>query len=126
MGEDYQTDDYTVRTRDGVTIVRLKTASLNGTLEVSRVSNDLKGLIEKGVRKLVLDLKHLEFCGSAGLGLLIDINRRALAAGGQLVLSHAETIEELLRVSRTASLFVLAAGPQEAIGILNQSGGATA
>jgi hypothetical protein len=41
MGEDYQTDDYTVRNRDGVTIVRLKTASLNGTLEVSRVSNDL-------------------------------------------------------------------------------------
>jgi hypothetical protein len=41
-------------------------------------------------------------------------------------LSHAETIEELLRVSRTASLFVLAAGPQEAIEILNRDKGTTA
>ena len=120
--EDYQTDDYTVRLRDGVTVVRLNTPSLTGTLEINRISSDLKGMIQGGLRKLALDLKHVEFCGSAALGLLIDINRRLRAAGGRLVLSHAEKIEELLRVSRTASLFTLAPGPQEAIAILNQAG----
>jgi anti-sigma B factor antagonist len=121
MGEDYQSEDYAVRHRDGVTVMRLKTPSLSGTLEINRISNELKGMIERGVRKLVVDLKHVEFCGSAALGMLIDVNRRLRTAGGQLVLSHAETIEELLRVSRTASLFTLAPGPQEAIGMLNQS-----
>jgi anti-anti-sigma factor len=123
MAENYESDDLVVRNRDGVTIVRLKTPSLSGALEINRVSNELKALIQRdGVTKLVLDLKHLEFCGSAGLGLLIDMNRRMRAAGGKLVLSHPETIEELLRVSRTASLFTMAPGPQEAVEMLNAGG----
>jgi anti-anti-sigma factor len=118
MIDDYETADYVVRNRDGVTIVRLNTPSLGGSLEVSRVLGDLRAMIEKGVRKMVLDLKHLEFCASAGLGLLVDVNRRLGAAGGKLVISHPEKIEEILTVTKLKPLFTLAAGPAEGVELL--------
>jgi len=112
---EYETEDYKVRDFDGVTVVRLKHANLTGLLEVNRIGEELKTLIERGVRKLVIDFKHVDHCGSSALGLLIALNRKMQEANGRMVLSHPEKIEELLRISRTASLFTLAAYPKVAV-----------
>src|SRR5258706_9943101 len=105
---EYETENYKVREFDGVTVVRLKHANLTGLREVTRLGDELKSLIDGGVRKLVVDFKHVEHCGSSGLGLLISLNKQMQDAGGLMVLSHAETIEELLRISKTHSLFKIA------------------
>lgn len=112
---EYETEDYKVRDFDGVTVVRLKHANLTGLLEVNRLGEELKALIDGGVRRLVIDFKHVDHCGSAGLGLLIALNRKVQEAKGRMVLSHPEKIEELLRISKTASLFTLAADPKAAV-----------
>jgi anti-anti-sigma factor len=113
----HETDEYKVREMDGVTVVRLKNANLTGILEVNRIREDIEGMIEGGVRKLVVDFKHVEHCGSAGLGLLISVNKRMQATGGKMILSHPENVDELLRVSKTRSLFTIAADPKVALGM---------
>ena len=116
---EYETADYKVRDFDGVTIVRLKHANLTGVLEVTRIGDELKAMIDGGVTKLVIDFKHVEHCGSAGLGLLIALHRKLQGSGGRLVLSHPESIEELLRISNTAGLFAIAPGPKDAAKMFN-------
>lgn len=112
---EYETEDYKVREYDGVTLVRLKHANLTGLLEVTRLGEELKAMIVGGVRKLVVDFKHVDHCGSSGLGLLISLNKQMQEAGGKMVLSHPETIDELLRISKTLSLFKIASDPKAAV-----------
>jgi len=112
---DYETDDYKVRALGHVTVVRLKNANLTSALEVNRITEEIKGMIDGGIRKLVLCFKHVEHCGSAGLGMMISINKKIKDAGGRLVLSHPENIEELLRISKTGSLFKIASDPKAAV-----------
>lgn len=112
---DYENDEYRVREKEGVTVVRLKNPNLTGVLEVNRIGEDVKAMIDGGVRKLVVDFKHVKHCGSAGLGLLIGLNKRMQAAGGKMILSHPENIEDLLRVSKTRSLFTIAEDPKVAL-----------
>lgn len=113
--KDYETDDYKVRNLDGVTVVRLKNPNLTGILEVTRIGEEIKAMIDGGVRKLVVDFKHVEHCGSAGLGLLIGVNKKLQSVGGKMVLSHPENLEELLRISKTSSMFKVAADPKVAL-----------
>ena len=116
---DYETQDYKVRDFDGVTVVRLKHANLTGVLEVTRIGDELKAMIDGGVTRLVVDFKHVEHCGSAGLGLLIALHRKMQGTGGRMVLSHPESIEELLAISNTGGLFVKAADPKIAARMFN-------
>ncbi len=112
---DYETDDYKVREFGAIKVVRLKHANLTSALDVGRISDEIKAMIDQGLRKLVIDFKHVEHCGSAGLGMLIGINKKMLEAKGRLVISHPETIEELLRISKTSALFKLSADPKVAL-----------
>jgi anti-anti-sigma factor len=114
---EYETQDYKVRNFEGVTVVRLKHANLTGLLEVNRLGDELKHLIAGGVRKLVVDFKHVNHAGSAALGLLLALNKRMNETGGTLVISHTEKLEELLRISRTASLFKRAPDPKTALSL---------
>lgn len=115
---EYETQDYNVREYDGVTVVRVKHVNLTGVLEVTRLGDELTALIDRGVRKLVVDFKHVDHCGSSGLGLLISLNKQMKDAGGKMVLSHSETIDKLLRVSKTHALFTIAADPKAAVLII--------
>ncbi|HSV16070.1 MAG TPA: STAS domain-containing protein [Tepidisphaeraceae bacterium] len=111
---DYETNDLLVRQVEGVTIVRVRYPNLDGLLEIQRITAELDALLARGVRKLVFDFKYVTHAGSAALGLLIALQRKIDARGGTLVLSHAERVEELLTVSRTASLFKRAPDPRAA------------
>ena len=81
---------------------------------MQRIGDELKAMIDGGIRKLVVDFKHVEHCGSAGLGLLIALHRKMQGTGGRMVLSHPESIDELLKISNTSSLFTKAADPKVA------------
>jgi anti-anti-sigma factor len=115
MPDGYETHDFSVRSVNDVTVVRLKDENLTGVRETMRIGDELGKMVLAGVRKLVLDLKHIRYCGSVGLGMLIGINNRMRDAGGQFVISHAEHITQLLEVSRTTKLFRIAPDPKEAL-----------
>ena len=111
---DYETPDVLVREVDGVTIVRLRNENMTGTQELHHIAAEIDGLMDRGATKLVIDFKYVRLVGSAALGLLIRLQKRMNLAGGTMVLSHPEHIAELLKVSRTAGLFKLAADPKAA------------
>ena len=111
---DYETSELVVREVSGVTIVRLKNAHLTGMMEIQHITSELDQLLERGVRKLVLDFKYVKHAGSAALGLLISLQKKMDKLSGTMILSHSENIADLLHVSRTANLFKLASDPKTA------------
>jgi anti-sigma B factor antagonist len=111
-------DDLTVRERDGVTIVRFNTESLLGH-DVEHLNDRIRALIEGGVRRLVLDFKHVRYAGSATLGMMLALLKVIGNVGGRLALSHAENLEPLLKVTRADRLFTIAPDAKTAIDLLN-------
>jgi anti-anti-sigma factor len=111
---DYETPELAVREVDDVTIARLREAHLTGTAEIQHVAAELDTILARGKRKLVVDFKYVRFIGSAALGMLISVQKKADKAGVKMILSHSENIAELLKVSHTGSLFKLAADPRAA------------
>ena len=110
-------DDLTVRERDGVTIVRFNNESLLGH-DVEHLTNRIRALVEGGVRRLVLDFKHVRYAGSAALGMALSLSKLLERAGGKLALSHTEGIEALLKVTRSAQLFTIAPDSKSAVALI--------
>ncbi|GIJ48176.1 anti-sigma factor antagonist [Virgisporangium aliadipatigenens] len=72
-------------TEEGSTV----TVRVGGDLDVDTVpelQDVLVGWADRPGGRVVLDLSELEFCDSTGLGALVGLRRRLLAAGGSLAL----------------------------------------
>ena len=97
---------------DGVTIVRLAGPKL-----VLDASGPLYGLVdEDGHRKLLLVFAEVGFLSSAALGVLIILQRKVDAAGGQLKLCRlSPDLLELFRLTRMQELFAIHGDEREAL-----------
>jgi anti-anti-sigma factor len=115
-------DDMTVRDRDGVTIVRFNLESLLGH-DVEHLTDRIRTLIDGGVRRLVLDFKHVRYAGSAALGMAMALSKMIEGAGGKLALSHTENINELLKLTHAYRLFLIAPDAKAAVEMLNAVAG---
>ena len=111
-------DDLTVRERDGVTIVRFNNESLVGH-DVEHIGDRVRALIAGGVRRLVLDFKHVRYAGSATLGMMFSLLKQVDAAGGRMALSHTEHLTPLLQLTRADRMFTIAPDAKAAIELLN-------
>ena len=56
---------------------------------------------------MVIDLEHVSFIDSAGIGVLIGLRRRVLAADGSLTLRASKAVDDLLTVAEVNSLFTV-------------------
>jgi anti-anti-sigma factor len=112
-------DDYiAIECDHNVTVVQLQIESLMSPLDVKRLGAELDALINDGARKLVLDLRRVQFAGSAALGMLINVLRKIESVGGYLVLTQTERIDQLLKVAKARSLFRIATDPEKAVEML--------
>ena len=65
-------------------------------------------MLDRGVRKLVLDLSHVDFVDSAGLGIIMRIWGEMQAKGGQFRIAGShEQVRRLFSITHTASLLSL-------------------
>jgi anti-sigma B factor antagonist len=65
----------------------------------------IQSMIDKGMRKLVLDLTHVDFVDSAGLGILMRIFGELGQHGGQLRIAGPNAqVRRLLDITHTASI----------------------
>lgn len=112
--------DYNLLEHEGVTIVRLELESLVGLIDVTRLEAELAALVDGGVRKLVLDFKHVRYAASAALGMMMSLQKRLAAVGGKLVLSRTEHIDQLLKVAKARHLFQIAPDPKSAVAMLKE------
>jgi anti-sigma B factor antagonist len=73
-------------TKDGIQLVKL-----SGSLDMysfPRLETQLSTLFEQGHIRVVLDCRHLDYIGSAGLGALIGFAKQARQKGGDVKLLH--------------------------------------
>ena len=107
-----------IRETEGVTFVRIKAVHLTAMNDITRLNNALDAMVASGARKLIIDFKLVEHAGSSALGMIIAIQKRMKELKGRLIISHAESIEELLKVSHTAHLFTFADDSRTALAMM--------
>lgn len=77
---------------------------------VAGLRTRMRGLIDAGIRDLVVDLNGVQMVDSAGLGLLISAHNSLRKAGGQLSIVRASPdVYELLRTMRIHQHFSVSA-----------------
>jgi anti-sigma B factor antagonist len=86
--------------------------SCSGRFTLGNRLREMEGLVnsllEEGVRKLVLDLTHVEFVDSAGLGLIMRASGEIEQLGGTLRISGAnEQVQRLFDITRTGTILAL-------------------
>ena len=65
----------------------------------------IQSLIDKGARKLVLDLTHVEFVDSAGLGIIMRVFGEVGQRGGQFrIAGPHEQVRRLFQITHTAAI----------------------
>ena len=87
-------------------------ASVEGALtmgtSLKTVDNNLQGLVERGTKRLVLDLTGCPYCDSAGLGLLMHIaGLMAVPGRAMRICGVSARVMNLLQITRTESLLPL-------------------
>jgi anti-anti-sigma factor len=70
----------------GVCIVRVRDAKLTYPV-LSPFFAELRGIVESGARKLIIDLEAVTYIDSASIGCLLDIHRLLEERGGSVKLS---------------------------------------
>ena len=94
-----------IRQADGLTIVDLAGRITLG--EAACLFRDtVRGLIHRGERRILLNMKEVSYIDSAGLGELVGSYATMTNLGGQIRLLHADTkVRDVLRVTRLSLVF---------------------
>jgi len=81
-----------------------------------RFKNQLKDIVAQGGKYLVVDLGHVGFIDSCGLGALISALKVLRRSGGSLVLANiSEPVEAVLRITRLSRVFDICPDVQDAL-----------
>ena len=73
--------------------------------ETERLDAAVKGLLEKNVKKFVLDITTLEYADSSGIGMLVSCLTNVKKAGGELKLVGANPrIKRILNMTGVDSI----------------------
>jgi anti-sigma B factor antagonist len=100
--------------REGVTILALKGRITVG--EVTPVRDKITELVAAGHHQVVLDLQHVDYIDSTGLGNLVISYTQVKNAGGALKLLHLNKRNvELLALTRLHTVFEVFAEETDAV-----------
>jgi|SRR5436305_7535588 anti-sigma B factor antagonist len=100
--------------REGVTILALKGRITVG--EVTPVRDKITELTAAGHKQIVLDLEHVDYIDSTGLGNLVISYTQVKNAGGALKLLHLNKRNvELLALTRLHTVFEVFAEETDAV-----------
>jgi anti-sigma B factor antagonist len=80
-------------------------------------------LINSGQKKIILNMKHVEFIDSSGLGAVVAIKRimKMIGSNKNLVLCHlTDAVQHVFELTQVSKLFVLCSLEDDAITLLNE------
>lgn len=108
----------TNREVDGVAVVAMEGRIVLGE-ESGALRDNVKGLLARGKKKIVLNVDNVGFIDSAGLGTLVAVFHAAKAQGASLALCHlGSKFQELLQVTRLLTVFDAYKTESEAVSAL--------
>ena len=77
-----------------------------GGPETIEVHEHIKGLIQDGIKKVVIDLGDVKWMNSSGIGILMAAKTTLDNAGGRLVLARVtEKVQSLLIITQLIKVF---------------------
>jgi len=89
---------------------------LMGGPESENLRNEVKTLLEDGVRKFVINLKGVPWINSTGLGALMSVYTSVQRAEGALALCHvSDRIQSLFMITKLLTIFDTHPSEKEAI-----------
>jgi len=108
---------------DGVVVIGFSRGRIRDEREILKTFESLGRYIEsKCGLKIVLDLGHIEYLSSAGLGHLVGLLKKARGKGSTLKLcALREPIQELFDVMRLTKIFDIHPGVKEAADSFNSA-----
>jgi anti-sigma B factor antagonist len=108
------------RQADGITIL-----DVSGRISVGEGNVMLRGivrdLVDKGRKRILLNLQEVNFVDSSGLGELVSIHTTLRKAGGQMKLVNPSTrVQELLQITSLTTVFDIQKNEASAIRSFDQ------
>src|SRR5580704_3269178 len=91
----------TTQTREpGIVIVSI-TGRIALGVEKGQIEEAIVGALQKGVRKIVIDLQHVSYIDSAGVGIIAFCYGKASQLGAQLTAAAADArVKDVFRITR--------------------------
>jgi len=90
---------------DGASVVVLEGRIVLGE-ESQSLREKLKNLVAEGKRNIILNMSHVEYIDSTGLGILVALHVSAKTHGATLKLSNlGKTFNELLQLTKLVTVF---------------------
>jgi stage II sporulation protein AA (anti-sigma F factor antagonist) len=107
--------EITQREMNGIYLLGLKGRLVLGD-ESTGVRSTVETLLSSGATKIIINLEHVHFVDSAGLGSLIEAHRKTKAKGGRLMLSNLRpNLKHALEMSRLLPIFETSATEDAAV-----------
>jgi anti-sigma B factor antagonist len=91
------------------------------------IRTDIRKMVERGRKNIVLDLSDVAFIDSSGLSVLISARDATQAAGGDvLLLNPTSIVRSLIELTRLQEVFEIFGSEEHAVQRLASTNGATA
>ena len=100
---------------DGVLVVDLEGRIVLGD-ESSALREKVKSLLSEGKKAILLNLSHVSFIDSSGLGALVACHTTAKAAGATIRLCNlGSKFDELLQITKLYTVFEISDTEEDAL-----------
>jgi anti-sigma B factor antagonist len=97
--------EITQRETDGIYLLGLRGRLVLGQ-ESGGLRTTIDNLLSSGATRIVINLEHVDYVDSAGLGSLIELHRTTKAKGGRLKLcSLGPNLKRALEIARLLPIF---------------------
>ena len=98
---------------EGIFIIKIQTQEVH-TLDVPDLKEKLQqAIIDKGIKKMIIDLTDVKMITSSGIGIFLNINQ---SLKSQLRLAGAnEEVKKVLELTKVTSVIKLASSIDEAM-----------
>ena len=115
----------TTRDVDGITIVDIKGRIVLGE-ESAKLRQLVADLVGKGQRKILLNLVHVNYIDSSGLGSLVSSLARVRMYDGELkLLNLTKRVHEMMQVTKLNTVFEIMDDEAVAVNSFRRSAGET-
>lgn len=95
--------------QDGTTVVQMEGSRLDASVAAS-VKSEMKEIIDRGERHIILDFATVQFMDSSGLGALVGC-LKMMGPGGQMeIVNASSTVLKVLKLTRMNKVFTVREG----------------
>jgi anti-anti-sigma factor len=115
-------DFFQVQPLESISVIELRLPEIIDAVEFDRLNESmLAELNGKAGQYWVLDLAHVNYMGSAMLGLIVNIRQQIKSAGGRLVLCNMPTkLAEIFHACSMERLFIITRSRGDALKALKK------